>query len=905
MVGILYPDLRTHNSLFRDSLYAMGDKMNVRMVVDDEDSGSGRTIGVLDIMRDIIRGSIERSRVYDDDGYARREHQRKLHSYLDGIDHHESSGPTHHISFMPRLIGMWEDSAPNEDDEAVDHLFTFPTVDEARSEARRRAEHILRDWQLLANIVQKYEATIQKRWLQKTREKRKEILLKAWPDMPSCHRPDFQDFKARRKVSQNSRNAYLWPYINVEDLTKPRLLPLFLNSRGRNEPSAFAEADYVACRFGFPVGALKLAKLDGFIMRFIGRQKPDTYGGIYPKLCGSTPQVCEWEQAEDNIAPGAGLIILEVQERVYNLLVSCCRLILHDIGEDMLAGSTIAVQPEPESTLQNETTLPPLATIASEAPYKLQSEFDLRHLRSIVQAKLSAAEDHLWALREDPYYFSTAFWEEANHCYQLTGNGIMLDDDNWAHCFMNDSNKEHHAGGFTREVVCHALRTAEIWRDLNQQLSTVLRLREESGNTRITRTNIGRKFASEVMKLEHDLEMYLSEPIMRLERSFFSSPPVRRLLPEACLDYEMVVRGESFDLDIIKDPPTKELFWIVTSLRNESQRKLAGFGLLVDELGQLLESSATARDCISPLVAREISDLSVLAQCTTFVEKYYPQAVHSKGERSSFCSEFEKRMIGWCDIYEEPNWRHAPIALLGDPSDGKFSYPVDQPGNREALEAAWKAEKQLDILWKEIDRKLRQGKAMPLSLRMLVADRVLQRTPKPRFVSSQQEEQDLLKPLSEIDFEREQRTERTLAREKATSPKTKTKTKGTGRPVEIEPAHENLPVRQAQISSESFAVDKRALKAFRTLFYIPGSVGQPGEILWANFLHAMTSIGFSAQKLYGSVWQFSPDRLEAERPIQFHEPHPSGKLPFYLARHVGRRLTRAYGWLGENFVLKK
>jgi hypothetical protein len=69
-----------------------------------------------------------------------------------------------------------------------------------------------------------------------------------------------------------------------------------------------------------------------------------------------------------------------------------------------------------------------------------------------------------------------------------------------------------------------------------------------------------------------------------------------------------------------------------------------------------------------------------------------------------------------------------------------------------------------------------------------------------------------------------------------------------------------------------------------------------------DFLHAMASTGFVGQKLYGSVWHFQPTRLDVERSIQFHEPHPKGKIPFRAARHNGRRLSRAYGWHGGMFV---
>ena len=899
-----------------------GERVSASMVEPDTDTSTEGedsdtsfreedSYGTLSMIRDIVKNSIDNQSTYDDDdGFQRRVGQAGIHNYLDQTDHRATPAQRGHVQFMPRLIGMWEDNAFDEDDEDIDQIYTFPTVDEARNEARGRSVNIFRDWQLLTNIVERHEATIRKRWSQKTREKRKEILLGAWPGMPMSHRPDFEDFKSGGRSSQNrNRDAYLLPQMNVQDLTSPRLLPLFLNSRGRNKPSAFVEADYVACRFGIPCKAIKLAKLESHVMRFAGRETPEAYGEICPKLCEGPQNVCEWERAEDNIVPGAGLIILEVQERIYDILVRCCKLILHDMSDDVLADSSIAIQPEPELALQSENTLPPLATIASEAPYRLQSELDLRRLQSIVEAKLSAAEDHLWALREDPHYFASAFWEEANHSWQLVGKSVMLDvGDNWNRSFTSEREKTYHTGYFVQELVCGSLRATEIWRDLSEQLKKVVRLRERLGSTRIRGRSIGRDFAVAVMRLEHDLEMYLDDPINRLHNGFFSCPPTRQMLPENCLDFQMVASGQGPSAAFVKDSSMKGLFWIVTSLWSESQRKLVGLGLLVDEMGQLLENSATARNCVSSKMARVFSDLSVLAQCARFVENFYPQAVsfrkHGAGSHS-FCQDYYKRMKGWVDMYSEPSWIYGPITELADPSDAKFFQPVGEPDTLENIEATRRAEKNLDALWNQIDKELKEEKAMPICLRNLLARRVLQRTPKPRVRLTRQEEQELLKPLSELDFDRQQRTERTTAQNKPTNPKPKPKTKGTARPAEEEQMPQNLPVRQAEVSSDQFPVDHRALKVFKTLFYVPKASGQPGEVTWTNFLHALTSTGFSAQKMYGSVWQFSPEKVKIDRPIQFHEPHPSGKLSFYLLRQIGRRLTRAYGWLGENFVLKK
>lgn len=53
------------------------------------------------------------------------------------------------------------------------------------------------------------------------------ILLKAWPDMAAVHRPDFQAFRKEPESAHYAgtryRDHFIWPYINKEDLTKPKL----------------------------------------------------------------------------------------------------------------------------------------------------------------------------------------------------------------------------------------------------------------------------------------------------------------------------------------------------------------------------------------------------------------------------------------------------------------------------------------------------------------------------------------------------------------------------------------------------------------------------------------------------------------------------------------------------------
>jgi hypothetical protein len=160
----------------------------------------------------------------------------------------------------------------------------------------------------------------------------------------------------------------------------------------------------------------------------------------------------------------------------------------------------------------------------------------------------------------------------------------------------------------------------------------------------------------------------------------------------------------------------------------------------------------------------------------------------------------------------------------------------------------------------------------------------------------------LEKSLADLQFELVHRTEKTIEPATAPLPKKKVKSQGkpsmTDRSVELE-----LPAENGYDVQPTFKVDKRSLKVFSTLFYQPSQTAQPGEIPWNDFLHAMCTTAFTVEKLYGSVWQFTPRNLDVERSIQFHEPHPIAKIPFLVARRIGRRLNRAYGWHGQMFAL--
>ncbi|KAJ5972991.1 uncharacterized protein N7479_002909 [Penicillium vulpinum] len=338
---------------------------------------------------------------------------------------------------------------------------------------------------------------------------------------------------------------------------------------------------------------------------------------------------------------------------------------------------------------------------------------------------------------------------------------------------------------------------------------------------------------------------------------------------------------------------------------------------LLDELERTTQNDRESRDLFTPRVSSLLSDLSVLVQCQNQLNCFQPWA-------STFCDEanncyhdlqyeHQKRML--FVPFLNDSMLEASLAILGDPSDHKFRYPIDKRRTRETTAILQASEHALDEFWHKVDKvTLGEKDLLPeVLIKFLKSNRVLHRTPnwvepsKSHSNSSQQPNlKDDTRPLSETYYELQQHTEQTISPSKQLAKKSKPKTRGASKTSSASPYN---PPDLSGLSLEAeakptFHVNKRALKVFRTLLSQPSRTAQPGEVPWIEFLHAMESLGFASEKLYGSVWQFTPSGRKLDRGIQFHEPHPISKIPFRIARRMGRRLNRAYGWEGNLFCLQ-
>lgn len=794
---------------------------------------------------------------------------------------------------------------------------------DVRQEAKSLSNQIYTSYETLHEILNRHEATIRKRWFKKTRLQRLKILLNAWPDMATIHRPDFDAFRKESELQRERgtkyRESFMWPYINQEDLLNPKTLPLLLNSRGRHPPSHFAGADINTIHLGLVSKAIVPIFLNEHVMILNGvAGNTRDYGKLM--AWEEHPDAFDWMHTRKQFQPGEGLAILEAQKQLLAFLVQCCLQLLHDIPETTLTSDSFPVLPEPQLKPESEIRgFESLGVMAAEAPYRVPAKLDLRLVESLLAARASAAEDHLWALREDPDYFSRTLLDAMEHRQEM-----LKDLDGKDHPLLRrGGRRETLWGRIIGSVVSEAYLELEYFSELSSQAKNLASLQMKYADEISPSKELPEEYLKALLRFRHYLNQGAKGPLNNLKHTVVASPPLRRLFarqppPDARTPKITVVQKPGVKMNTVET----QLIWLLRTLwEDDNQLFLASMSVVVDELERLLQSETHARELLSSYITAVVGDLSIISQCLNQLTLYQPWASSWENElvdrKDDLEKDYAERTTPWARILAA--LRDTGISTravnLGEPSGGKFTYPVEKRRTKANVEALRCAESNLDAFWAAIDQVMvaKVGDLHGTAVRNLLSQpHILQRTrewvepektPPTTSTPRKADEAHLYTSYQSISGLYSGLEARSLD---VAQPKTKVKTRGTPRPT---PA----PVTEAEALQRpnpadrqpTFSVDARALKVFRTVFFNPAATSTPGELPWTDFLHAMSSVGFTIMKLYGSVWQFQPTSLDVERNIQFHEPHPRGKLPFTVARRYGRRLNRAYGWFGGMFVLNE
>ncbi|VUC31836.1 unnamed protein product [Clonostachys rosea] len=794
-------------------------------------------------------------------------------------------------------------------------------LEEVVQEAKQKSSSIFANYDTLNAILLRHEGIIQSRWTKKKRAQKLKVLDRAWPGMAKYHRPDLQADVEERvrhwrgKIFNARIEDYKWPYINKEDLLKTRSLILLLNARGRHQPSEFAAADFEAMHLGYTAGKVIPIVVNEHVMILHGVLDREKYGTLLDWK--DHKEMCTRSQ----FLPGEGLLVLEAQERLMEFLVKCCKLIMHDIPAESLTGGDSIIKPEPSIKKSAELDgFESLTAMATERQYRLPAEINFEQIEAVLGAAESAAEDHLWSLRVDPGYLAEKISETKEHCLE-----VILDDTGRTYPTLQ-GRQDVFISSVVETIITSATLQLEIFHRLRMQAQTLQSLHNKYESALSPDKDLPDDFLSAILKFRYYLDRSAGGYYDQLGQAFLSSPPARRFFVRSRPGAKLRVRERSDAFDNMTKGEEMVVRLIGSMYKDGYILSKFGLPTTMDELDRLIQRDISANKLISPTVAGVLGDLSIISECCRELDHFLPWArgfKHKLSEQQAeIKAEFDKNTAPLKDVARSlAAVKIMKAATLCNPLDKKLVYPAAGRRNKENTEMMRRAEETIEVFWAWIDEHL-QKECSELDRfafwRMLSQPRHIQKTPewvdckttraKASQVNNVGPADTIYKPLSNLFFGHQDQGQPSRAGGKGkTKAKAKTKTKTKGQPIENQ-ASAAIDVQAMAPPAPvlpSIPVDARALKVFRTIFYNPALTSTIGEIAWIDFVHAMTSTGlFSAEKRQGSAWQFSRTDGDLRR-IHFHAPHPSPKIRFTIARHFGRRLTRAYSWEGKMFVLEK
>ena len=613
------------------------------------------------------------------------------------------------------------------------------TIEEVAAEADRRAHQIFSHWSMLHAILLEHESTLRTRWIKKSQEQRKKILLTAWPNMAASHRPDFQatgrESVEQRRAGTKFRNDFLFPYINLEDLLKAKNLLLFFQSRGHTKPDVFAHHDLMATLLGRRSTAIQPLYIDGYTMFFCGMLVPEGYG-----FCSSWDEVPFGFTDYDGFdlmwsgigwQPGDGLVIMEIQETILGFLVQCAELILHDLLPLKVPPTPVSLfspesstpespSPSPMTPIPSDASWASVAAAAAEAPYRVPVQFDFPRLQRLVNARRAEAEDHIWTLREDPGFFQEAVNDWAEHRQE-----VLRNKSGKPHPYYDTP--EYWARMF-RYVVQSAYQKLAMWDTIQKSLDQLEAIRQLYPDHGIRIAPLPWDYAEELSHFS-----YLIKKVRPMLLSDFhgivGSPPLRDYyLREYHPNPKAVLFKRKDDLPV--GSSLWYFLWLVEQFAHREQLELGGIYNFLDEFERVSRNvkslGAPQDNLISPFIASATSELAVVSELQRQLDWHQPRILPGTVSDEDQEAEYNKRTT-LMSIFDRIE---AELYNVGMPLM-KLKYPAEKRRTAVTVQKMRDAETALDVFWQAVDEFYRgkTGKILHDLFSDLLTPRQLQRTP--------------------------------------------------------------------------------------------------------------------------------------------------------------------------------
>ncbi|KAI4627929.1 hypothetical protein J4E80_002064 [Alternaria sp. BMP 0032] len=765
----------------------------------------------------------------------------------------------------------------------------------------------------LRNILSPQSGVFATRWATKRAHQRVGILQRVYPDIPRCHRPEcfgedgYHSLVAFSGVPSLERTL---PFINLEDLGDKTTLSALVEARSRQPPHTFATTE----RLFMPLGFTDDHRALSHVIRLCDRDGYSESEGFE-----SVTEAVDFVDDGFGLDLGNGLQVLHAQQFLYSFLLQCVRIVLSDHLELF---ETEIDDPEPDALdiVDEEDKDIAFSEATAMTPYRGRHGLHLHRLRRWTSDAANTAKDEIWQLREDPSQFEKAYNSAVDH-------DVAQVADRHGKAHPNIKSKGFVASTLNI-LVARRHRRLVCWDQLDayaRRIGELFSLHPEG----VRAWSLEPEELVEAIQSFHVLLELMKRDFLEEMSRYSASEELRSQFVRLPLSTGSHLSAHK---NFMKDQNKKEICLLLQELcgelNNKSEHTTSFLEIRVrlDILETFLQKKPKLRDLLSTPIKEAIARLSVLTECSHLLElqpwnfKVWKMLAVTESVKARVNSRVAEPLQVWDRVLiaaMDTGFITSPE--LGDPSDGKFTYPYEESRRKKkVIDALRKAEANLDRFWRSFDTDFRNrsGGEDQETLRRLLEERGAMRRTKawvndrPEKETGHLSAEDVFEPQPVSQIFHDPSKEITGNLDKfAIAKKAKDKTRGTAAAVpadepdiEDEPAPDTFvdPLRPwTRLGDNSY-------KVLKALFFIPDEDKVPGVTKWAAFRTTMTHLGFSAEQMQGSAWQFTPsEQLRQDRSLDrgicFHEPHPGNEMSLAMMRTLGARLTRAYGWDGSMF----
>jgi hypothetical protein len=667
---------------------------------------------------------------------------------------------------------------------------------------------------------------------------------------------------------------------------KPKPLLMFLNARGRHLPWTFAGTEDDFCLLARMPPCMDDEFCNRNNLSITRSIQPGIYGAFFQRNDGSVHYHGNADSYE--MCARTGLLALSMQSRILDFLVQCANTILHDLHNNGILAFPIQDEPPfSEVAETDDSGHTKFSDVLMGAPYHGSNSLNFAKLGGYISSTFDAEKERMWALREDPSYFAEAVAEFEEH----VGADPLKPTSRL-------SDKISYRASILTHITVDAYVKLAAWQELDRHFCEFNRLHQANASIRVQIDAV-----SGIQKVAKWMKNALAGDIFTAASSVTN---IRKLWHRAP---DQLTEGQAHMLHCLRAYSTPEQLLDTPMIICSN----------LQVIDMLMQTHPECKAMITGHILSLLAEISIIAECLRQVglwerspEVRWICSCQRLGDQCSPELDRLQDFLAWSSRIQE---FAMPIHHVY-PYREKLAYPVNKRRTRTRVDAMRQAEANLDKFWKATDSMFENETGIPqhhIIRDCLNEGGEVQRTAPwveqivPEIKPKTEKPEYMYQPFSRMVHDKALQI--TGAFDKLSiEESTKTKTRGIS-------IHEGGPVNEILVQpfqslsekvEKPFLVDQRTHKVFKTIFYTPTTdTGDlPKVVKWAEFKRAMTRVGFAMEKLQGSAWQFTPGvDSNAERNIQFHEPHPDSDVPYVMAKRFGRRLGRVYGWSTDTFKL--